>query len=545
MNEQMHPVASEEEILPQATELITEEIPQPELSQMEPLEPLLTEQADAQAAPEAEEEPLPETIPEYIPQWAEGAAPAVEAQPAPAPVKLPQPPKKPLRKRVPLGARIPLQMLSFLLCIALVGSLLAFALLADLRQLVSENGVNAENLKVIINAVMSLEIPDSEPAAWHGGQVDLLAAEDPTEDGKKDLPLVYDEEGNIVGIHDKEGNYIELPSNVFFLEKVEGAVEIGNRPQDGAALYLVPIFDESLNITGLKTTDGGQIDAKVDLSPVLGPDFVLPPDFQLPDNIQLPSDLTDTEAVIDWAMDLVKQILGENAQVSRESISVFVKESTVMDYFAGKMADAATQILTTGQLRDLISTEEILGLVTENKALIQEQFGVEVTEEQLQQISISVDKAITESNLNQILSDKVQETLNSPEMSIMGISVQMILDIVVTLATNQVFYTMVGILVAVCLLLMLTNFYNLPAALTWISIPCILVGGLLSALNAVAGLPILAGSQTLLQTLFALFTPMHNGILIAGIVLLVASILWRILRSVVYHNRCKAAAMAA
>ncbi len=529
MDEQKEPIVSEE--IPFQT---AEQELQPPV--MEPLEPLL----EAEDAPMPEPEAVPEAIPEYIPDHPTSAYTAPVQEPVkPAPKKMP---KKPLRKRVPLLAKIPLQILSSLLCVVLVVGLLALVLVADLRQLVNNGGINAESLKSIITTVMSGGSKD--PQAWHGAQVELLDNEI-LEDGQKELPFVYDEYGNIVGINDKEGNYIELPQDVFFEQDGEGALEVGTNPETGAPIYIFPVFDEKANVVGLKSENGSVLEAHVDLSPLLGPDFVLPPDFELPDDIKLPSDLTDTEAVIDWIMGIIQQVLGENASVNRENVEVFVKESTMMDYLANKMADAATQILTTGQLKDLLNTQEIVNLVQENKNLIQEQFGVEITEEMTQQITTSVDKVITESNLNQILSDKVQETLNSPEMSIMGYSVQDLMNMLVLISSDQVFYILLALVAALCLLVVAANFYNVPAALTWISIPCMLLGGALSAMSLVTKLPILAEGAALMDTILAIFAPVHTALLITGIVLFVGSILWRIIRSVVYRSRCKAAMVAA
>ena len=111
--------------------------------------------------------------------------------------------------------------------------------------------------------------------------------------------------------------------------------------------------------------------------------------------------------------------------------------------------------------------------------------------------------------------------------------------------TSTYFYVYVGVmryvapaLVLLLLLLCGTNFYNIPGGLTWAAVPCIFVGGILAAPVAILQLtPSILGE-------FASFAPMinvlavnHYAAPIIGLVLLIGSIIWRIVRSCIRNSQ--------
>ncbi len=354
-------------------------------------------------------------------------------------------PQKPLRKRVHIAVRILLQFVSLLLCLTLVVSLLAFVLVADLRQVTTKEGFRA--LFDGLFSGYSQELPSPvkpAPAPKMARLAGGLCLEDP-------VPPA------------------ELP-------------EMGELP--------------SVDMSGL--------------------------------------DFTNPDSLVDWIHGEVEKVLGEEADISKDTIRSFIQDSTVGDFLAEKASDALSALVSGGDIGQLLSSQDVMDLLKENAKLIEKTFQVELTQEVLDDLGQQLEAAIEQADVNSIFQRSIQDMLESEDPIVPGVDNSQLLEAFSQIVNGQLMWILLGICLVLALLLAAANFYNLPAALGWAGVPCILVGGIMSALMAVLILPDdLAHLQPMVDGYKPLFAPLHYGLLIAGAVMLVASIVWRIVRNAI------------
>ncbi len=410
--------------------------------------------------------------------------PIVEDAPAQPPVEEAAPtcgvPAKKGTKKPHIALRIPLQLLSFLLCVALLAVSLCTALLLDLSVLLSENGIN-QLLDALLSpaAVASAPVPaptHREPAL----QLSLLSAGS-TAPTAGDGPV--DDEGNLV-----------IPDGVL---------------------------------------DSGDTEEA-------------------------------TNNLIDFVLELVKEKMGGQLPATEAQIKEIVEKSNLKEYVAEKIT-SYTQDVLQGTSSTVITTEEVMELVEENKPLLEEVFHAPISTEVYQQIQQQVDDMIVKEDLNKVIhenittlvEDAVQEAL-PPIGDLGGIldgngnenasTLDQYRALLSLLTAKPLLYSAIGLGLVLLLLLCLLNWYNVPAGLTWAAVPLMLSGLILSlpifALQFMPGLlQSLPGNVALLPVLSVLpafagvLAPVHYGLLGIGTGLLVVSIVWRILRA---HARKKA-----
>ena len=436
--EDTEPVVEETEPVVEETEPVVEET-EPVVEDAEPVveetEPVVEEATPVVAAPPVQI-PAPVVAAPVIPQSAPAAPQYMPVQKQEKKVKT--------RRKPHIVLRILMQLLSFVLCLVLVGSLVATVVLADLNHLRSAGGI-----KQLINAVL---IPDS------GSQ--------------------------------------------------------SAKPHVGAAGVTIP--------------------GNVDLS-------------------DLPIDLLtggtaeeNLESLIEWAYEKMEESSDVPLNFSKEDVMEFVEESTVTDFIADKLA-SYTEDFINGTQNTTITADEIMDLIEDNEDLIEEKFHMVITPNIRETIEKNVVKVVEEDDLNSTIRvqvfESVEQTIDQTA-SDMGMSWEEIQPILQLLCADTTLYIAIGVCVLLLVLLCLLNYYNIPAGLTWFAIPSILVGILLT-------LPLV-----LLQTspdLFAQFLPtavvgvvaafadvllpIHATVLIAGLAVLVVSIFWRVIRSVVNRKR--------
>lgn len=294
----------------------------------------------------------------------------------------------------------------------------------------------------------------------------------------------------------------------------------------------------------------GALGVKADnASPV--PGFTIPGDLELDD---IPEDLLsgqDVGSIIDWIYEELDKATEEPLPITKEQVKAFVEESTVSEFVADKLAGYADDFIN-GTEHTSITSEEIVDLLEENTQLIEKTFKVEITEEVKQQMTESVEKVVAETDLNTVIREQVfesvKETINESTAD-MGMSWEEIQPMLQLICSDMVLYSAVGTCLVLMLLLCLLNFYNVPAGLTWIAVPSILMGAILTApLSALQAAPtLLAGAvpeqvASIIGSFAGVLMPIHSGVLLMGLALLVVSILWRAIRSAVRRNRAMAAA---
>ncbi len=397
-----------------------------------------------------------------------------------APIKHEKPAKHHKHHRKPpIGLRVVMQFGSFLLAIALFAVVIGGVLIADLRELTSEGGI-----KKIVNALlMPVEkAPVSiHPAPIHAAplsnKLDEPAAPgtQPTEPGD----VTVDENGNVIIGGDTSVNLGDIPDDI-----------LTGGGGDGNVLNLVDWFYD-------------QIDASTD----------------------------------------------KPLKYSREEMREFVQESTVSDYLSEKLAGYTADFIN-GTEETQIDTREVMDLLKENEDLMQSKLNMELNDQQWVQIENTVVKIVEEDDLNTTIRDKVytavDNVLEENSALLGGIDREDIQETLQFLTSDGLFFGILGGGLLLLALLILLNYYNPPAGLTWAAIS-VLMAGLILALPIVllttatelviSMIPGIAGVVGLLASFVDVFAPVHYTAVGIGAALLVASILWRILRAVFRKRR--------
>ncbi len=498
--------------------------PQPEQAerQLDDLAPLEDDLAPAE--PVAPEEPV--EAPQE-PEAKEEASVFVTAPIKPEKARPePKPYREPLRKRVPLALRGLLQVLSFVLCLVLIVTILGAILVADLGAVFSSGGI-----KTIINGFMGITTAAPRPVQPVAPAMGRLARFSSPNLGELiDIPFVFDENGNVIGVTDKNGNEITIPSDFFFSEPMEGAIQAGTNPVTGEPIYVKPVVDDSGNLTGFVNESGTTVE--VDMGSVIAPDF----EFQLPENF------TDPEALVDWAYETINGLLGEGS-VSRDQVQEFFEESTFSDFIADKVSGYTEDILY-GTNKTTINAQELLLLVQENKQLLEEKFDVKISDEQMQEIEKGITDMVGDgSELNQIIQDSIQGIVGSDEPVVGDMTAQDIINTLGLVASRETLWTVLGACLLLVVLMLLLNFYNIPAGLAWVGFACFASGGIMTAITTF--LPEAMQEQAaaeleamtpMILSLCQVLDPIHRGVFFLGVGLLVGTTVWRVVRMVIYNS---------
>lgn len=443
------------------------------------------------AAPEAPEEiteisaeptaePLPESMPE--PVSAPDPQPLSYTSPeTPAPVAAPPAKKAPKAKRRKphIALRIPLQLLSFVLTFVLFAVILCGALLADLRQITSEGGI-----KQIVNALL---VPTANaPVTVHPAPIEAdLMNTDAEAPADGTTP-----EGTLPGGIIVDGDNITIGGDI--------SIDIGDIPDD------------------ILTGGGGEAN-------VLN--------------------------LADYVYDLIDASIDNSLPFSKSEFQEFVQESTFSDYISEKLAGFADDFINNTE-NTRITSREILKLLEDNEALMKSELNMELTAQQWDEIEKTVEQIVEENNINETVRDKVYEAVDNVLEESPGILGDMhredLQEFLQLLTSDKLFWGFVGAAAVLLLLLCLLNFYNVPAALTWASFPTMIAGAILSipvlALQTASDvvmdlIPSVKPLIGVLTSFIGVFAPIHYGVLITGVGLLVVSIIWRIIRAVVRKHR--------
>jgi hypothetical protein len=256
----------------------------------------------------------------------------------------------------------------------------------------------------------------------------------------------------------------------------------------------------------------------------------------LPEGVEDAIASGDSNAIVDMLYETMKEMLGEEVPITKEQLQTFVEESTVTDYIAEKAAGYAEDIIN-GTENTQITAEELVDLLEENKELIEQTFEVEITEEAMAEIEANVTTIVEENDINGTIRAEINNVMESAGAEGSGIPLAQIMEIVRLLSQNTVMYSAIGACVVLILLLCGANFYNIPAGMTWAAVPCILIGGILAAPIAVLQLmPSILGELAAFAPMVNVLAPIHYAVPVTGLVLLIGSIVWRIVRSCLRHD---------
>lgn len=186
-----------------------------------------------------------------------------------------------------------------------------------------------------------------------------------------------------------------------------------------------------------------------------------------------PSSQNDEAAglVVEFVYDFLREQMGEEFDLTYDHVNAFFEESTAKEFLSEKIA-AVISDACTGESETSITNEEIADLIRENKDLVQEHFGITLTEEKMQNLTTWVE----ESGLTQKLSQEGIMTMlgtGAEEPAVTGVaSIKHIYDAVTGSAklhiptaieaarfvtSDAVLFSILGICALLIGLLVLTN----------------------------------------------------------------------------------------
>lgn len=247
----------------------------------------------------------------------------------------------------------------------------------------------------------------------------------------------------------------------------------------------------------------------------------------------------DKNPLIDMLYDTMQEVMGKDTPIDREELVDFIENSTVSDFIAEKTAGYAEDILS-GTNNTQITADELVGLVEENQRALEDAFGVKFTKDQMDQIRKNVTDVVEKYDLNNKVRSEIDKMIDEATSGAAGAGIPLaeILQVFNLLTQDATLYAAIAFCVLLMALLCGANFYNVPAGMTWAAVPCILVGLILAAPIAVMQMmPEMLGGLASFAGMVAVFAPIHYAVPIFGVVLLIASIVWRIVRSCIRNGQ--------
>ena len=237
------------------------------------------------------------------------------------------------------------------------------------------------------------------------------------------------------------------------------------------------------------------------------------------------------EDLVEDLMEALIQEEGKTTNIAEEKIRILVEESTLVEFFVEKAAGYLSDFFY-GENKTSITPEELVQLVKENKKVLEQCLGFELSDAVMDAVAEAAGKVDFDSKMRQIMTDSLGETEQSEENTWMANLRKLI--------SEKTIYGLLGLCAAIAVLLLLGNYYNIPGGLGWISAGLILAGTVLSlpiflALNDPAKMAELLGlaaeGKDVFLGLVSSVAPVHYTVLGIGVAVAVASIVWRIVRA--------------
>lgn len=262
------------------------------------------------------------------------------------------------------------------------------------------------------------------------------------------------------------------------------------------------------------------------------------------------------QMIVDYVYDMLKDRFGDELPVSEEKVEELLSESTVPEFLSEKMASIMSDVLT-GETTTTITSEEVVELIQENSELIQDTFGVEITQEHLDAVSEWVEEADITNTVQQVVQGnlglKDPETGRpeeggvalAPEMqgsvlqgmvsgqvsvdSILNGDIQTILAVFREITSVNILLTILGACAVLVVLLFLVNYWKPYAAVRCVGItamiaalPFLIPTVLVLAVPAMFAEP----GLSIVALVLRLTSVVCIGLFVGGVVLLAGSIVW-------------------
>lgn len=213
----------------------------------------------------------------------------------------------------------------------------------------------------------------------------------------------------------------------------------------------------------------------------------------------------------------------EGLDVDKDALANFIEESTFSEFLSEKAADYIEDLIN-GTENATLTTDELMALVSENKALLEKTFDITLDDETMQ----SIREGLSESDIGAVLHEQVLSEVRNA--SVGGIDLGQILDIINKLCQNRIFFTLWAIVAVLVIALFFSNRMRFGGMMICSGICSLLVGAILCVPLMLADtlLPRFADippqTSQLVDTFLGAVAPVHYGVLIAGGVLLIAGI---------------------
>lgn len=236
--------------------------------------------------------------------------------------------------------------------------------------------------------------------------------------------------------------------------------------------------------------------------------------------------LGDDAALTAYVQQMIEAYTDVQQPVTETQAQEFLAQSTIKDFISEKTNSYVSDIVT-GEENTTITADEIMELVEENQALLEQTFQTTMTEESKQALREHMEQAVDEADFGGAIREEINATLSQPILGTDGWTLSDMMFLLSYLTQNRILFACIGLCLVLMLLLLALNFYNLPMGLTWAAVPPLFVGAVLSLFTSDALVQTNA-NEAIGRTL-QLISPVHHGILALGALLLAASLLWRIL----------------
>ena len=202
--------------------------------------------------------------------------------------------------------------------------------------------------------------------------------------------------------------------------------------------------------------------------------------------------------VVEWVYGFLQEQMGEEFDLTYEHINNFFEESTAKDFLSEKIA-AVISDACTGEQTVSITSEEISGLIAENKELIEKHFGITLTEETLQNLDAWVEETgLVEqlsaegiANMLGEISEGGMEPLHTGVDSLMYVMkavtgdeklhIPTVMEAARFMISDTVLFAVIGVAAALLALLVLVNLVQIHKGLIDGGITLIFAGGIMLA----------------------------------------------------------------
>ena len=198
--------------------------------------------------------------------------------------------------------------------------------------------------------------------------------------------------------------------------------------------------------------------------------------------------------LVDWAYEMIQDQFGEELEITKDQVQNFVENSTVKDFVADKAAGLVEDFYS-GNYETTITKDEVVQLMKENAPLLEEQFGLVITEEEISFVEDALEQSgmlepIQENGLMGFIEQQTMGTAPDGENTIVGESNSMmegmqtareIIDVIRTATSFETVAILGAIFLVLLVLLFLVTGFSFPATFADTGIVLTLVGLIFSA----------------------------------------------------------------